>query len=240
MASFSRCWSVIGGAWRSPSSFTTICSQCPAFADELGAVVVGGGYERAEALLCSYLIEGALQRTLAGAARTTRDRDAQGCLENLQIRQPSHPCAEVIVGIREEAGLDLAGAEGVRAEGRHHADLFLACQGLQVQLIPALVEAILVVDGPGGGPRPGRGAGSGGPGEADGGVGAGCLLLHHPERAAVAETGAALIALLKAAAGRHWHDALVEGRRGWVGFATDDTEEAWVSAATAAPAGERP
>ena len=116
-----------------------------------------------------HLVEAPLHRSLGRRAVVADDVVDERVVEDVEIAEGVEDAADVVVGLLEEAGVDLHLARQDRLElGRHvvpggdllrprgqlrvlgdHAQLLLPREGLLAQLVPALIELALVLGRPG-------------------------------------------------------------------------------------------
>jgi hypothetical protein len=147
-----------------------------------GVVVVGIGsaefieaggeelrsFEGCQAIEVGHFVIGPVEGAFGGGAVVADDVVDEGVVEDLEFLEHFDDPADVMIGVFEEAGVDLhlpaedgfegfghvgpggdfLGARGELAGGGNDAELFLAGEDLVAELIPTLVELALVLVGP--------------------------------------------------------------------------------------------
>ena len=221
---------------------------------ELGRLDAGQAVQR------RHLVEAAVGRAFGRGAVVADDVVDQRVVEHLQIRQRVDQPPEVMVGVLEEAGVDLhlagedrphllrrlvpgrdlgrtRGQLGIRGD---HAELLLAREDLLAQRVPALVELALVLVGPLLGHVVRRVAGAGREVHEERLVGHQRLLLARPLDRLVGHVLGEVIALLGRLLRLDGGGAFVDRRVPLVGLAADEAVEVLEAAAAGRPLVERP
>ena len=210
-----------------------------------------GRLERGGAVEDEHLVEGSVDRALGGGAVVADDVVDERVLEDAEVLERVDQPADVVVGVLEEAGVDLHLAREHRLElvghvvpgwdllvprrqlrlRRHDPKLLLPFEDLLAKCIPALVEAALVLVRPlrrnvvRGVRRP-RGEV-----HEEGLVGHERLLLASPLDRLVGHVLGEVVALLRRLLRLHRRRALVEGRVVLIRLTADEAVEVLEAAA---------
>ena len=216
--------------------------------------------DRGQTVEIQHLVVGAVEGALRGGAVVADDVEHQSVLEHAEALQAVDQSAHVVVGVLQKAGIDLHLAAqdrfevlghvlprgdlgmpcGELAVRRNHAEFLLPVESLLTQLVPAVIEAALVLVGPllGHVVR-----GMGGPGceiGEEGCVGGQGLLLTDPGDRLVGHVFHEVVTLFGGAVDLHRCGALIQAGIPLVGLTTDEAVEVLETSARRRPRVERP